>query len=58
MQALAGLAAYHAARAEYGPALDYTFRQLALEPWREEAHRQAMRLLARPRPAQRRPGPV
>ena len=46
LQALGSLASYHEARAEDGPALDYTFRQLALEPWREEATRQAMRLLA------------
>jgi predicted ATPase/DNA-binding SARP family transcriptional activator len=47
VQALARLAAYHEGRGEVAPALEYTFRQLALEPWREEAHRQAMRLLAR-----------
>ncbi len=46
MQALVGLAAYHAGRGEGAPALEYTLRQLALEPWREEATRQAMRLLA------------
>ena len=46
LQALGGLAAYHAGRGEVAPALDYTLRQLALEPWREEATRQAMRLLA------------
>src|SRR5205823_7130761 len=27
-------------------ALQYSYRQLELEPWREEAHRQVMRLLA------------
>ncbi len=47
VQTLGRLAAYHEGRAEYAPALEYTFRQLELEPWREEAHRQAMRLLAR-----------
>jgi predicted ATPase/DNA-binding SARP family transcriptional activator/Tfp pilus assembly protein PilF len=46
VEALGYLAAYHAARAEYTPALAYTYRQLDLEPWREAAHRQAMRLLA------------
>jgi predicted ATPase/DNA-binding SARP family transcriptional activator/tetratricopeptide (TPR) repeat protein len=46
VEALASLAHYHEARAEPDRALDYTYRLLALEPWREEAHRQAMRLLA------------
>ena len=40
------LAAYHAARSERAQALRYVYRQLELEPWREEAHRLAMRLLA------------
>lgn len=46
LQALADLAAYHTGRGEVAPALEYTLRQLALEPWREDATRQAMRLLA------------
>jgi predicted ATPase/DNA-binding SARP family transcriptional activator len=46
VQVLADLAAYHARRGESALALEYTLRQLALEPWREEATRQAMRLLA------------
>jgi predicted ATPase/DNA-binding SARP family transcriptional activator/Tfp pilus assembly protein PilF len=46
LDALGWLASYHEARAEYPPALEYSYRQLALEPWREEATRQAMRLLA------------
>jgi predicted ATPase/DNA-binding SARP family transcriptional activator len=46
LDALGSLAQYHEARAEYGPALEYSYRQLALEPWREEAHLEAMRLLA------------
>jgi DNA-binding SARP family transcriptional activator len=40
------LAAYHESRAEYEKALQYVYRQLEMEPWREEAHRQAMKLLA------------
>ena len=39
------LATYHAG-ADYAPALQYTYRQLELEPWDEELHRQAMGLLA------------
>ena len=39
------LTAYYAAHAEYQPALEYTYRQLELEPWSEELHRQAMWLL-------------
>lgn len=41
------LIAYHTERAAYQPALDYTQQLLTVEPWREEAHRQAMLLLAR-----------
>ncbi len=41
------LAAHHAARLEYPAAIEYITRQLALEPWREEAHRYLMLLLAR-----------
>jgi predicted ATPase/DNA-binding SARP family transcriptional activator len=44
---LTRLIAYHTERAAYQPALDYTQQLLAVEPWREEAHRQAMLLLAR-----------
>jgi len=44
---LSRLIAYHTERAAYQPALDYTQKLLAVEPWREEAHRQAMLLLAR-----------
>jgi DNA-binding SARP family transcriptional activator len=40
------LAQYHYRRGEYDRALDYARRQLALEPWREEAHRQVMSSLA------------
>ena len=38
-------AAYYAAHGEYQPALEHTYRQLELEPWSEELHRQAMWLL-------------
>src|SRR5206468_12839890 len=40
------LASHHESRAEYRQALPYVYRQLEMEPWREEAHRQAMKLLA------------
>jgi len=40
------LAAYHEAQGDYEQAQQYAQRQLALEPWREEAHRQLMRVLA------------
>src|SRR5436189_2068452 len=46
LEAFHRLSTYHDARAEYEPALQYAYRQLDLEPWREEAHRQVMRLLA------------
>jgi WD40 repeat protein/DNA-binding SARP family transcriptional activator len=41
------LAAWHEAQGNYEQALAYARRQLVLEPWREEAHRQTMRILAR-----------
>ena len=40
------LAAFHEQRHELEEASRYVQRQLELEPWREEAHRQLMRLLA------------
>jgi predicted ATPase/DNA-binding SARP family transcriptional activator len=46
-RALAGLehlATYHERLGAYAQALHYVRRQLAPEPWREEAHRAAMRL--------------
>ena len=46
IDALDQLACYHERRGEYGPALEFARRQIALEPWREEAHRQLMRSLA------------
>jgi predicted ATPase/DNA-binding SARP family transcriptional activator len=43
--ALATLTAYHERRGSYEAARDYAQRQLELDPWREEAHRQLMRVL-------------
>lgn len=47
LDALAYLADYYEAHGEIGAALVHARRQLALDPWRELAHRQIMRLLAR-----------
>jgi predicted ATPase/DNA-binding SARP family transcriptional activator len=47
VQVLHRLIGHHTRRAEYDQALQYIQRLLLLEPWREEAHRQAMLLLAR-----------
>ena len=41
------LAVEHTARGEFAAGLDCTTRLLALEPWREESHRQMMILLAK-----------
>jgi DNA-binding SARP family transcriptional activator/predicted ATPase/Tfp pilus assembly protein PilF len=46
MEAFYHLAAYHNQRGEHREAQAYARRQLALEPWREEAHRQMMVALA------------
>jgi DNA-binding SARP family transcriptional activator len=48
LQALHTLAVHHSRLGNAGrpAAIDYTTRLLALEPWREEAHRQLMLLLA------------
>ncbi len=46
LEALAHLAAYHEHRGAYGPAQGYAERQVALDPWGEDAHRQVLRLLA------------
>jgi predicted ATPase/DNA-binding SARP family transcriptional activator len=46
LHGLATLAAYHERNGDYAAALNAVRRQLALEPWREEAHRSAMRLHA------------
>ncbi|MBL7063653.1 MAG: tetratricopeptide repeat protein [Anaerolineae bacterium] len=47
LQALHVLVAHHASWRENSLALQYTTRLLALAPWREEAHRHKMLLLAR-----------
>ena len=47
LDALYHLTEYHARRRGYARALHYAQRQVELEPWREEAHQQIMRLLAR-----------
>jgi predicted ATPase/DNA-binding SARP family transcriptional activator len=44
LTALAQLVIYHERRGHYDEALTYARRQLELEPWLEEAHRQLMRL--------------
>jgi DNA-binding SARP family transcriptional activator/predicted ATPase len=46
-QALHTLVAHHTSRGKFQAAIDDASRLLALEPWREEAHRQMMLLLAR-----------
>jgi DNA-binding SARP family transcriptional activator len=46
LSALRRLAATYEEQGEYERALPYAWRQVELEPWREEAHRQLMRLLA------------
>ena len=47
LDALYRLAHYHEQRRDYQRARQYAQRQVELEPWREEAHQQLMRLLAR-----------
>lgn len=44
IDALAHLVTYHERRGHYTAALDYARKQVALDPWREETHRQLMRL--------------
>src|SRR5690606_24718354 len=46
LRALDQLAAYYERRGRYEAAVGYARRQLEVEPWREAAHRQVMRLLA------------
>jgi DNA-binding SARP family transcriptional activator len=46
MEAFHRLATCHSQRGEYRQAQEYARRQLSLEPWREEAHRQLMLALA------------
>ncbi len=45
LEALYRLADFHAHAGEYEQACQMAARQLALDPWREEAHRQAMQAL-------------
>jgi len=45
LQALIQLADYHERRGDYAQTHRYVCRQLELDPWREETHRQLMRLL-------------
>jgi len=47
LRALHRLATVHVTRGESAESIDYTTRLLALDPWREDAHRQLMLLLAR-----------
>ncbi|MGE5378614.1 MAG: AfsR/SARP family transcriptional regulator [Bacteroidota bacterium] len=47
LQILGSLAAYYENRDDLERAQEYARRQIALEPWREEAHLQLMRLLVR-----------
>ncbi|MGD8966667.1 MAG: BTAD domain-containing putative transcriptional regulator, partial [Anaerolineae bacterium] len=46
LAALHQLAGHHEQRGEYDQARAYAWRQVELEPWREEAHQQLMRVLA------------
>jgi len=46
LDALYVLAEHHDRRSEYDRVRQYAARQLELDPWREEAHRQLMRALA------------
>jgi DNA-binding SARP family transcriptional activator len=46
LRALAQLADYYERRGEYDAAQHYLWSQLELDPWREESHRQLMRVLA------------
>ena len=46
-QVLDRLVSYYTRRGEYLQALEFASRLLALDPWREEAHRRKMLLLAR-----------
>ncbi len=46
LETLYTLAAHHETRGEYTATRRYAARQIELEPWREEAHRQLMRALA------------
>jgi predicted ATPase/DNA-binding SARP family transcriptional activator len=46
LEALHHLTTYYVQQRHYTQALTYARQQLQLDPWREEAHRQVMRLLA------------
>ena len=46
LEALYHLADYHERQANYTAVQQYALRQVELDPWREEAHRQVMRALA------------
>jgi DNA-binding SARP family transcriptional activator len=46
LEAMTRLVAYYEWQGNYAQALHYSQRQLELDPWREEAYRQMMRLLA------------
>lgn len=46
IKALERLSKYHEQRGEYENSLDYARRLIELDPWREEAHQQIMRVLA------------
>jgi DNA-binding SARP family transcriptional activator len=46
LRALNRLAAYHEGQGDYEQSCTYANRQIELEPWQEEAHRQLMRSLA------------
>ena len=46
LEALYRVAAFHEQRTDYEKALRFAWRQVELDPWREDAQRQLMRLLA------------
>lgn len=46
LESLTYVANYYEFSSEYGAAQRYALRQLELDPWREEAHRQLMRVFA------------
>ena len=46
LAALEAVTAYHERRGEYEPAAQFARQQLAIEPWREPAQQQLMRILA------------
>ena len=49
LDALGLLSKYHEAHGEYEQALQFVYKQLELEAWREEAHRQPEEILDAPR---------